>query len=131
MIGTPEGAVREMAGWGAAAGGKGLPSNERVWVRWVGNEAALDAIDGAMGAPRCPPPKAGLAASGEGAGAGAAAGEATGAGAEATCGAGGALATSRVTMAFFTLSISAWVSKGLSMKSSAPASRPRFGSYGA
>src|ERR1019366_591446 len=106
------------AGTGALRTGGGTtgkpPSNDSVWVRCIGQVA----LDGGLAAAA-----AGWATGGRGecdvanddaaaaaAGAGAALG--TGAGAEAGA---GASRVSREMRAFFTFSMSAWVSKGLSM----------------
>src|SRR4029077_20047874 len=109
-IGVPDGAVREMTG--AITGGAGeVPSTESVCVRCVA------AKTGRCGGPGGPPGTRGALGGGNGtAGGGAAciAGACAGAGGAgaAWTGGGAAFAVSRAMIAFFTLSRSAWVSKG-------------------
>ena len=125
-IGTPDGAVREMGETGCAGGAVtggpcAEPSKDSVCVRCVGKlgrAALVGATTGGRGA-----------AKGGGAN-GAWTGATTGGAGEVTAAVttGAALPDSRAIMAFFTLSMIACESNGLSMKSSTPASLPRLGS---
>ncbi len=140
----PEGAVREMGecaggtpGTTAGGGGEwpgapaGPPSKLSVWVRCVLNEgrpAGGDAVGG-----RGEFEKGDATAPAAPAGAGACEGAWNGGGGGAPgavecAGAAAPAPASCATMAFFTLSMRAWVSNGLSIESSAPALLPRVAS---